>query len=73
LTTPAVPTTATLAPAVVTVTAVPEQPVPGVVTVIDTTVTVYIESGILTVLPTVTVTAARPQATQPNVVTVTVG
>ncbi|KAH8906120.1 hypothetical protein BR93DRAFT_979244 [Coniochaeta sp. PMI_546] len=56
-------------PAVVTVTSPPQQPVPEVVTVIDTTVTVYISSGILTVLPTVTVTATTPQG--PDVVTVT--
>ncbi|OIW26086.1 hypothetical protein CONLIGDRAFT_684615 [Coniochaeta ligniaria NRRL 30616] len=59
------------APAVVTVTSPPQQPVPGVVTVIDTTVTVYISSGVLTVLPTVTVTASTPKA--PDVVTITVG
>lgn len=66
-----VTSTVTLAPAVVTVTAAPDRPVPDVVTVVDTTVTVYVSSGILTVLPTVTVTASTPK--MPDVVVVTVG
>lgn len=62
--------TSTVEPALVTVTVTPQQPAPGAVTVIDTTVTVYISSGVLTMVPTVTVTASTPEA--PEVVTVTV-
>jgi hypothetical protein len=58
-------------PAVTTVTSPLQQPMPGVVTVIDTTVTVYVSSGVLTVLPTVTMTALTPMA--PEVITVTAG
>lgn len=65
------PGTSTLSPALVTITVTPQQPVPEAVTVVDTTITIYISSGILTVLPTVTVTASTPE--EPDVVTITIG